>query len=134
MRRFHTWVLSHNLPSSGSTGQVCPGRYIIHADSASMMAEPAKTHTLCWLSVIRKGNVLVRAATVAPMPRVTSMMGNAQQTSVPVDANKVTQVAPVSERGVPGFTAGLSDRCIFLFGHSHSFLPSDGINSGRNLF
>lgn len=67
-----------------------------------MMADPANTHTLCWLSVIRKGIERVRAATVAPMPKVTIMMGSAQQTRVPVDANKVTQVAPVSRCGVPG--------------------------------
>jgi len=90
-----------------------------------MMAEPAKTHTLCWLSVIRKGNVLVKAATVAPIPRVTRMMGKAQQTSVPVDANKVNQVVPVSVRGVVDSAVVLSIRFIFFL---ITIVPSLGKN------
>jgi len=107
-RRFQTRVLSHSFPSTGSTGQARPGLYTIHPDSASMIAEPAKTHSLCWLSVIRKGAELASAATLAPMPKVTSAIGNAQQTSVPVEANRVNQVVPVSMRGVSDSTHRLS--------------------------
>ena len=54
-----------------------------------MAPEPANTQTLCWAIVTSSGNLLVNAATVAPKPSVTRMMGRAQQMSVPPDANKV---------------------------------------------
>ena len=57
-----------------------------------MNAESVKTQILYVLSVIRIGKLLVRAATVAPNPNVTSAMGRAQQTNVPVEANKDSQV------------------------------------------
>jgi hypothetical protein len=80
------------------------------------MADPANTQTLCWLRTIRNGAELVNAATLAPIPSVTSMMGNAQQTSVPADANNVTQVAPVSIPGVPGSVVVCLIRFILLSG------------------
>jgi hypothetical protein len=38
---------------------------------------------------------LANAATVAPSPKVTNIMGSAQQIKVPLAANKVSQLKPV---------------------------------------
>lgn len=46
--------------------------------------------------MIKTGKLLVNAATVAPKPRVTSIIGKAQQIRVPLAANKVSQPKPVS--------------------------------------
>ncbi len=43
------------------------------------------------LSVIRNGMLLAIAATTDPSPRLTSRIGNAQQSRVPVEANKTNQ-------------------------------------------
>ncbi len=96
MRLFHICVLLHNSPNSTSTGQARPGRYIIHADSASKTPETANTHILCWLNVTKKGIALTIDATVAPIPRVTKVMGIAQQTKVPVVVKRASQVNDVS--------------------------------------
>lgn len=59
---------------------------------ASINPEKINTHTLCWLNTIKKGREEVIAATVAPMPRVTKIIGSAQQINVPLVANKVNQL------------------------------------------
>jgi len=56
------------------------------------MPEKANTHALCWLKTIRKGNALVIETTVAPKPKVTNMIGKAQQINVPVVVNSVKTV------------------------------------------
>ncbi len=53
-----------------------------------MKPEKIKINILYSLNVIKKGKLLVIAATVAPKPKVTKIMGKAQQTSVPVVVNK----------------------------------------------
>ena len=45
--------------------------------------------------MISAGISLISATTVAPKPRLTSKMGKAQQNSVPVDVNSVSQLKPV---------------------------------------
>ena len=57
-----------------------------------MIAEPMNTHSLFWLKVIKKGKVLVRATTVAPKPRLTRIMGKAQQTKVPVETKSAIEL------------------------------------------
>ncbi len=61
-----------------------------------MIAEKANTQALCSLKVIRKGKVLVSAATVAPNPNVTRVIGKAQQMRVLADENRVSQITPPS--------------------------------------
>jgi len=96
MRLFQRWARLHAKASVGSVGQARPGRNIIQADSSSMAPENANTQALCWLKVINMGKVLVKEATVAPMPNVTNVIGSAQQTNVPLVANKAVQLTPVS--------------------------------------
>ena len=50
-----------------------------------------KNHVLYKLSVIRNGMFVAMAATTAPIPKLTSMMGNAQHKSVPVEVNNIIQ-------------------------------------------
>ena len=61
-----------------------------------MAPEKENTQTLYLLSVISSGRALVSAATVPPSPSVTRMIGRAQQTNVPAEANRVNQLRPLS--------------------------------------
>tara|TARA_R110002167_G_scaffold207882_3_gene411947 strand:- start:1395 stop:1607 length:213 start_codon:yes stop_codon:yes gene_type:complete len=61
-----------------------------------MAPETRNTHSLCSLSVIKKGMLLTKDAMVAPIPSVTRVIGSAQHTNVPVVVNKANQVTLVS--------------------------------------
>ena len=76
------------FPSSLSTGQTLFFLNINQPDISNIKPEKIKMIILCSLNVIKKGKVLVIAATVAPKPKVTKIIGKAQQTSVPVVVNK----------------------------------------------
>ncbi len=86
------FALLQSSASSGSEGQVRPGRYSNHPPSNNSNPEPANTQALCMLSVIRNGMLLAIAATTDPNPRLTRRIGNAQQSRVPVEANKTSQL------------------------------------------
>lgn len=98
MRRLDTCARAHTRANSGSAGQVRPDRTISHPDSSKRAPEPVNTQVLCCAIVISTGKLLVSAATVAPSPSVTSNIGRAQQIRVPLAANKVSQLRPVSCR------------------------------------
>jgi hypothetical protein len=98
MRRFQTRAWVHTRANSGSAGQLRPDWDISHPENSKRAPEPANTHTLCCAIVISTGKLLVNAATVAPSPSVTNIMGRAQQTSVPLAANSVSQLRPVCFR------------------------------------
>ena len=98
MRWFQIWAVLHARANSGSVGHARPGRYMSQPDKPSITPDPANTQALCRLSVISMGKLLVSAATVAPRPTVTSMIGRAQQTRVPVEASRASQLTPDSAR------------------------------------
>lgn len=95
MRRFDTWVRVQSAASLDPVGQVRLGRNISQPDKPSKAAEMVKTQILCWLSMMSMGKLLVIAATVAPRPRETKIIGRAQQIKVLVVANSASHVAPV---------------------------------------
>jgi len=97
-RWFQAWAVLHARAKSGSVGHARPGLTMGQPENANIAADPANTQALYRLSVIRKGKLLVSAATVAPRPSVTRMIGRAQQTSVPVEASKASQLTPDSAR------------------------------------
>lgn len=68
------------------------------ADNASISPEKANTHSLYLLIMIRNGKTPLMATTVAPRPKLTKIIGMAQQTNVPVVANNVSQVTLLSPR------------------------------------
>ncbi len=90
------WAWAHTRANFGSAGQARPGRCISQPDRSKRAPELVNTHTLCCAIVINIGKLLVNAATVAPIPRTTSIMGKAQQIRVPLAANSVSQSRPVS--------------------------------------
>lgn len=65
-----------------------------------MKPESVNTQALCRLRKMRNGNALVNEATAAPIPSVTKMIGKAQQTSVLVLVNNVSQLMPASLRNL----------------------------------
>ena len=92
IRRFQVRARSHNAANSGSEGHDCAALYANQAEMTSNTPEMPKIQPLCSARVTRNGTLLVTAATVAPRPSITRPIGNAQQSSVPDDANKLSHV------------------------------------------
>jgi hypothetical protein len=91
-RRFHLSALSQAAASSGSKGHVRPGRYTDQAERAISPPERPNIHPLYMLSETSHGAVEAIDATAVPMPRLTSIIGMAQQISVPDVVNSSSQL------------------------------------------
>lgn len=97
-RRFHIFARWHRKAAAESTGHLPLVRHINQAEPTSRQADITNIPVLFSLSMINVGKLLVIAATVAPKPRLTSRMGKAQHSKVPVDTNSVSQLNPVPLR------------------------------------
>src|SRR5258708_10164532 len=95
-RPFQVRVRVHSRCSRGSDGHGCPGRYTSQAERSRSAPEPTNIHSLCSLNGMSQGTLLVRAATVAPKPKVTSKKGSAQQINVPIEAKSASQLVVVA--------------------------------------
>ena len=107
-RRFQTSARAHAAASAGSLGQARPGRYTAHSATPNNTADPANTQPLWALNATSQGAEDANDATAVPRPRLTSVMGSAQHTSVPVLANRASQLTPDS-RVVDGSVSLTSD-------------------------
>ncbi len=110
-RRFQICDRSQSAARRGSVGQVRPGRHNSQPAPAIITAEPANTQSLCSASVTSTGTASTTEATIAPRPAsVTSAIGSAQHSRVPVEANSASPLTarPGVERAKVDLKSGIA--------------------------
>lgn len=72
----------------GSAGHKFRVEYNCHAEIKSKLPENKNTQTLWLAKLLRIGNSTFKATNTEPKPKLTNIIGKAQHTKVPDEANK----------------------------------------------
>ena|GEM_PF-6672710 len=92
-RRFHIRACVHRCAHRGSLVHAWGRSHKTQAVIANITADPVNIYSSYSANVTSMGNALVNAATTAPNPILTSRIGNAQHSSVPVAENRAIQLS-----------------------------------------
>ncbi|MGI9228176.1 MAG: hypothetical protein ACR2PU_05235, partial [Gammaproteobacteria bacterium] len=86
-RVLHFLIRLQLAANLGSAGQRFRVEYSCQADNKSKPPDSKKIQILYWARLLSMGHSKFNATTTEPMPRLTNMIGNAQHTKVPDEAN-----------------------------------------------